>query len=305
MPVTLPPLTRRRWISNAAASAAWLGTRTLSAALSSETQTWVLFADTHIAADDALRARDVCMAENLTRCVNQVLKLDQKPFGVLVNGDCAYLDGQGDDYATFVRLINPLREAAVQVHCTLGNHDNRKNFIGALTNVQDVRPLEGRHVQVIPSALMNWVLLDSLDQVNSTPGLLGDAQLGWLDRTLHMLPARPTVVLAHHNPQSPMPAGKKPTGLLDSDALFEVLAAHKAKVRAFVYGHTHTWLHSVHAATGIHLINLPPVAYVFNKERPSGWVVARADRQQMELELRSLNPAHDQHREKVIIPWAV
>ena len=97
-------------------------------------------------------------------------------------------------------------------------------------------------------------------------------------------------------------ADGKPTGMMDSNAMFEVLGRHK-KVKAFVYGHTHTWEHKVHEATGIHLINLPPVAYVFSKDRPNGWVSARATREKLTLELRALNPTHDQHGQKVEIVW--
>jgi Icc protein len=300
MPITLPAISRRHWIQGSLAAAfmpAWVG-----AADEANSELWVLFSDTHIAADEKLEARGAVMAENLKRCVNQVLKIGQKPFGVLLNGDVAYLDGQQTDYDTFLNLIAPLRENAIQVHCTLGNHDDRKNFIGAMTSPQDPRPVEGKHVELLSSATMNWVLLDTLQEVNKTPGELGEFQLGWLDRTLATCSEKPTVVMAHHNPQGPVPEGKKPTGLTDSDAMMAILAKHK-KVKAFIYGHTHTWAHQTHAATGIQMINLPPVAYTFGPEKPNGWVIARATQEKLVLELRALNPAHDQHGEKVEIVW--
>eukprot|EP01031_Cornospumella_fuschlensis_P053421 gene53421-65247_t len=200
MPITLPPLTRRHWLRQGLA--AGIAAFAPRAALSAETlqESWVLFSDTHIAADPKLEARGISMADNLSRSINQVLALKQKPFGVLINGDCVYLHGLKEDYQTFVSLLTPLREASLPVHCTLGNHDDRKNFIGAMTSAEDVRPLEGRQVEVFSSAAVNWVLLDSLDQVNKTPGILGEAQLRWLDRTLRSLPDRPTFVMAHHNP---------------------------------------------------------------------------------------------------------
>lgn len=301
MPVTLPALTRRHWIKGSLAAA--FAPHWALAEKAASAETWVLFSDTHIATDPKAEARGAVMGDNLTRCANQVLKLASKPFGVLVNGDCTFLDGQASDYSTFIDLVNPLRDAGIAVHCTLGNHDDRKNFTAAMTSVQDPRPVEGKHVGVFSSATMNWVLLDSLDQVNKTPGLLGDTQLGWLDRTLAALPAKPTVIMAHHNPQIPVPEGQKHTGMQDSDALFTVMARHK-KVKAFVYGHTHNWSHTRHESTGIHLINLPPVAYVFGQDRPNGWVIARATPEKLEFELRALNPAHDQHGEKVAVMWA-
>jgi Icc protein len=181
MPITLPALNRRQWIKGSLAAAlapAWAS----AADKMLSTESWVLFSDTHILTDPKAEARGVIMGDNLSRCANQVLKLGSKPFGVLVNGDCAYLKGEASDYSTFISLIDPLRDAGIPVHCTLGNHDDRKNFTAAMAGVQDPRPVEGKHVSVLSSATMNWVLLDTLDQVNKTPGLLGDLQLAWLDQ---------------------------------------------------------------------------------------------------------------------------
>ncbi|MBL9131739.1 MAG: hypothetical protein JNG86_11100 [Verrucomicrobiaceae bacterium] len=51
------------------------------------------------------------------------------------------------------------------------------------------------------------------------------------------------------------------------------------------------------------MLSLPPVAYVFGKDRPSGWVLARATTEKIEFELRSLNPVHDQHGHKHVIAF--
>ncbi|MGC4007496.1 MAG: hypothetical protein QM811_31985 [Pirellulales bacterium] len=48
----------------------------------------------------------------------------------------------------------------------------------------------------------------------------------------------------------------------------EVLVPRK-QVKALFYGHTHRWGRKEHE--GIHLINLPPVGYLFDKESPNGW----------------------------------
>jgi Icc protein len=297
MPVTLPALSRRRWLQGSLA--ALLAPHVH--AQEGDAETWILFSDTHIHADPAHEARGVNLTENLKRCVNQALKSRQKPYGVLVNGDIAFNKGLAGDYETFASCVAPLREAGVAVHCGLGNHDDRDTFLAAFTNPDEPRPVEGRHVTVIRSARVNWVLLDSLDRVNSTPGVLGSAQISWLDRTLAKLPERPTFVLAHHNPQGPVDDGHKANGLTDSDALFEVLRRHD-KVRAYIYGHTHNWGHNKDER-GLHLINLPPTAYTFDATRPNGWVVARAHADRMEFELRALNPAHDQHAQKVVVPY--
>ena len=71
MPITLPILNRRDWLKHA-----MVGTLAIhSQAAETPEQVWVLFSDPHIDADDKAVSREVCVAENLTRCVNQVLKI--------------------------------------------------------------------------------------------------------------------------------------------------------------------------------------------------------------------------------------
>jgi Icc protein len=313
MPFHLPPIhSRRDWLKRtAAATGASLFSHDLLAAPSAESsETWVLFSDTHISEDPALVTRGACMAENLKRCVAQVLKSKEKPFGLMVNGDLAHNEGKPGDYDAFVGLMQPLREAGLAVHLTLGNHDNRETFAAActgldLTLLEEKKPVEKKHVSSVSSARMHWVLLDSLDQVNVTPGLLGPAQLGWLDRTLRNLSDKPTLVMMHHNPSGPINVDGKEIphlGLQDTDALYNLLANHK-KVKGIVYGHTHNWSVKKNEKTGLHEINLPPVAYVFGATRPNGWVKASVTDDGIELELRCLNVAHDDHGKKIALAW--
>ena len=109
--------------------------------------------------------------------------------------------------------------------------------------------------------------------------------------------------MVHHNPQPPAADGVKKTGLTDSDALLSVIDKHK-KVKALFYGHTHNWEVRKGDKTGLHRINLPPTAYLFNKERPNGWVRATIRDDGMDLELRSLNPAHPEHGKKTSLTWS-
>lgn len=309
MPIHLPPtrhLSRRDWLKRCAAAGMGFATAdSLRAADSGET--WILFSDTHIAADPKAIARETCMADNLKRCVAQALNQKEKPFGVLVNGDLAYLDGQAGDYSTFVDLMQPLRDAGLPVHLTLGNHDNREVCVASCTSldlalVEEKKPVEKKQVSVVSSARIHWVLLDSLDKINNTPGNLGEAQLAWLDRTIAALNDKPTIVMVHHDPQREVPEGKKFTGLLDTDALLSRISAHK-KVKALIYGHTHNWQIKNGDKTGLHEVNLPPVAYTFNKQRPNGWVRATVRDDGIDLELRSLNPDHPEHGKKTSLQW--
>lgn len=49
--------------------------------------------------------------------------------------------------------------------------------------------------------------------------------------------------------------------------------------------------------------HLPPVAYVFAKGRPSGWVRAELAASGMTLTLAALDKSHGQHGEKHELAW--
>ena len=54
--------------------------------------------------------------------------------------------------------------------------------------------------------------------------------------------------------------------------MFGILRPRK-HVKAWIFGHTHQWNVS-QDESGIHLINLPPCAYLFTPGHPNGWVHA-------------------------------
>jgi len=110
-------------------------------------------------------------------------------------------------------------------------------------------------------------------------------------------PDKPAIIVAHHNLNEL--AGI--FGLKDSAAL-EELFVRFPQVKAFIFGHTHNWGISKHAS-GVHLINLPPTAYVHKAGRPSGWVRATLARDGMEIELRSLDVKHPEHAQTRQLKW--
>jgi len=75
--------------------------------------------------------------------------------------------------------------------------------------------------------------------------------------------------------------------------LLEVFASAN-RSKAYFFGHTHHW-EITRDESGIHLINLPPVAYLFHEGDPTGWVMAKSEEQGMRLELRCLDTSHKAH----------
>ncbi len=306
MPFTLPATsTRRQFLQRSGLGA--LAASTIPSALAEErTEIWHLLSDPHIDADSATTNKNNTMATNLDKVVAAVLTEQQarRSFGLIINGDLAFDSGLPGDYNNLVAHLKPLRDAGIDVHVTLGNHDNRDNFKNGCLDLLALRksPLDHHYTGIIESALVNWVLIDTLEETDSTPGLVGDRQLGWLDRTLRDLPNKPTIVVSHHDLQGPVEPGKRVTGLKDTEALIKVLESH-SKVQVFIYGHTHRWEVST-KKSGLHLINLPAIGYPHNPAQPIGHVTATVTSKAFIIKLSALDPAHPAHGQEHMLELA-
>ena len=216
-----------------------------------------------------------------------------------MNGDCAVLKGLAEDYATFSTLITPLREAGLPLHLTLGNHDDREVFRTALKDAAPTTPpLASKHVSIVKGARANWFLLDSLNEVNKTPGTLGDEQRAWLAKALDANATKPALVMVHHNPVTPAP-GKVP-GLTDTEQLLALLLPRR-HVKALFFGHTHTWRFT--EKDGLHLVNLPAVAYPFAATEVTGWVDVKLTEKGAALGLHAHDTQHAAHGKITELTW--
>jgi Icc protein len=302
MPLYLPQLTRRDFLKRTvcAGAATALAPRLVGAGTEKprNPNTFALFSDPHIAADPTEQHFGVNMTHNLTACTRELADWPVRPFAIIVNGDLAYFRGKPEDYATFKNLIEPLREIG-PVHLTLGNHDQRDHFWTAFPGeaAEQNLPLH-RQAGIMASDFANWLLLDSLDETAHAAGKLGQAQLDWLGKVLDERPDKPAIVVLHHNPEFNEVV---PTGLSDTRALMAVISSRR-QVKMMIFGHTHDWHVSQHAS-GIHLVNLPPTAYVFIAGRPSGWVRATLARGGAQIELRALARKHPEHGQVHDLKW--
>jgi Icc protein len=295
MPIHLGQINRREFLGRALSAGAGLATTPalFGESKSTDPAFWVLFSDTHIAADRKLVSRGTNMADNLRWACQDVLSLEHSPTGIFVNGDCAYSSGQLGDYSAFIELIAPLRDQT-PIHLSLGNHDNRERFWQALPGAK--RAVHDRQVSLLKTPHANWFILDSLEETSATPGLLGTDQLDWLAKTLDSNPTQPAIVMIHHNPGI---SGNM--GLKDTVALFEVIRQRK-QVKSYIYGHTHSWKVEKDQS-GIHLVNLPPVSYVFAEDQPSGWVQATLGNDGIRLVLRCKDAKHKANGETFDLKW--
>ncbi|HEX8911611.1 MAG TPA: metallophosphoesterase [Humisphaera sp.] len=321
MPITLPPISRRRFLASSLAAAAGgvLGRRAWAdggAGRRVDPNRFALISDTHVAADPKAANKGVTMFDTLTKVRADVLAFGEtRPAFALVNGDLAFNEGKPADYRTFLDAVRPLQEAGMPVHLGLGNHDHRENFWAAVPAVGNVaRPVENRHVTVVESPLADWVMLDSLEATNKTPGLLGAAQLAWLAKVLDERPGKSCVVVVHHNPQpmpatrpaAPPPAATRPqtrpavTGLRDTAELLALLRPRR-QAKALVFGHSHRWERA--EVDGLHLVNLPTTAYPFKPNMVTGWVDCVLSPGGARLTVRAVDAKHPQHNEVAELAW--
>jgi 3',5'-cyclic AMP phosphodiesterase CpdA len=300
MPIHLAPISRRRFLARSLAASAGLALAPSSFATPDETDehSWALLSDIHLAADRSLVVRGINMTDHFQAVAREVLALPKRPVGLMITGDCAYDNGESGDYSSLADMLTPIRAQQLPVHLVLGNHDNRDRFWEAFQEEKKAkRPLAERQVALLRGSRANWFVLDSLEATRSTPGLLGHAQLDWLANALDANPNLPALVVIHHNPG--IVGGNM--GLKDTFAFFEVIRPRK-QVKAYIYGHTHSWK-TEQDSSGVHLINLPPVAYVFTPGAPAGWVHASLEADGMRLELRCLDTGHKDHGQVVSLKW--
>jgi 3',5'-cyclic-AMP phosphodiesterase len=300
MPIHVPPISRRSFLAGSVGAAAALaGAGTLAAAGAPvDADRFALLSDTHVAADRTAMMRGVTVAHHLAKVVTEVAALSPRPAAALVNGDLALGVGEAGDYATLLDLIKPLREAGLPLHLTLGNHDHREHFRAAVPERERDKPaVADREAYVIESPRADWFVLDSLRKTNEVGGDVGEAQLHWLAEQLEARKDKPALVMVHHNPDEEDPSRG---GLADTRALLDLLAPRR-HVKALFFGHTHAW--SLREREGLHLVNLPPVAYVFQAGLPSGWVDMKTTEGGATLQLRCVDASHRQHGEKHELRW--
>lgn len=258
MALLIQPSTRRNFLLSGAAAVA---ASTLHAA--GKSVRWALLSDVHIPADPSNSYRGFKPFANFERVVPHLVEWE--PEAIHINGDIARQHGNAAEYQSCRQLIDPLA-ARIPVALGLGNHDNRDEFQAAFAKPAGERqPVKGKHVTVVRSGPVRLVFLDSQFIVDQVPGLLGRAQREWLDGYLRQDPATPTLLFVHHTLED------EDGALLDAERLLRIAAAHRG-VKAIFYGHSHQYKYGVHE--GVHLVNLPAVAYNFTDDQPTGWVAA-------------------------------
>ena len=308
MPLHLPAIRRRTFLAQAAAaSCGALVFRSADGATNErvDPDLFAVLNDSHVSENVERAPNGQNISGNLAHVVEYLLALPKRPASVFINGDLAHNKGLPGDYRQLARLIRPLTAAGIDLHLTMGNHDDREVFFEVLAGQRaENPPVASRHTAIVEAAKANFFLLDSLMQTNVAAGDLQGPQLAWLADALDARADRPALVVLHHNPQF-KPNGPESKfewgGLRDSTELFAILAA-RPQVKAYVHGHIHSWGLGRHG--NVHIVNTPAVGYVSNPgTSTTGWTMLRLRDDGMTLTTRTIDGKHPWHDHSHDLSW--
>ncbi len=199
--------------------------------------------DLHIKAPGKLSYRKVDCAAMLARCVDEILRLPQRPDLVIATGDLADF-GRPDEYRHLRELLAPL---PMPLYLIPGNHDER----AALRDAFPDHPYLRQWQPFVQYAIEDWPLrIVALDSVipGQGGGELCEQRLAWLERTLAAQPDKPTLVIMHHPPFITLIGHMDKLGLRGSDGLKNVIARHP-QVERVLCGHVHRPIQARFAGT--------------------------------------------------------
>ena len=189
--------------------------------------------DLHIKPPGKLSYRVVDCAAMLERCVQEVLRLPQRPDAMVITGDLVDF-GRPEEYAHLRKLLSPL---PMPYYLLPGNHDERGALRAAFPDHAYLRQWQ----PFVQYAIDEWpVRIVAIDTVipGEGGGRLDAERLEWLDRALARAPEKPTVVVMHHPPFPTLIGHMDEIGLEGADALAAVIERHP-QVERVLCGHLH------------------------------------------------------------------
>lgn len=199
--------------------------------------TTILMGDIHISGDFNEQGKPkhypynpICFEQQ----VREILAMRPLPRNLIILGDVAWDHGLREDYEYAARLFRPLQEAGIRITMAMGNHDRRAPFFEVFGEYRTQTKVKGRVVSVVELPDVDFVVLDSLDELpnlkrgqsTTVSGKMDDEQIKWLESYLATA-KRPVILSAHH-----------PLGEMSN---LEAVIAKSPAVVAYIYAHVHVW----------------------------------------------------------------
>lgn len=189
--------------------------------------------DTHIKAGRKRAYGIVDTAGMLERCVEDILRLPQRPDAVIATGDLVDY-GRPDEYGLLRELLAPL---TMPLYLMPGNHDERAALRASFPEHDYLQQWEPFIQYAIDAHPLRLVALDSVIPRQGGGTLCGE-RLAWLDRTLAARRDAPTVVALHHPPFTTGIGHMDRVGFDSVDGLAAVVRRHP-QVERVIAGHLH------------------------------------------------------------------
>ena len=179
------------------------------------------------------------MYKRLSATVDEILSMRPMPARVVVFGDIAYLRGERADYEKTKPLFARLAGAGIDVVLGMGNHDHRAAFFETYPEWRERTRVPGEVVSKVSLGHADLLLLDTLTENTSAPGVsnpgngsLSERQAAWLAQEAAAA-TRPFFVGAHHHVRDvKAKVGGKP---------FEAFLLRQPLFRGYIHGHHHFW----------------------------------------------------------------
>jgi Icc protein len=214
-------------------------------------------------------------AVTLRRVVAEVRALDPAPAFAVLGGDLASPDildrtrtlDSKEYEPSYTLLREILADLPCPAHYLMGNHDDRAAFNRAL---RPAAPVDAPATESFDHEGWHFVALDS-HEPGHTDGVLGAAQLAWLERDLAAHRGRPTIVFVHHHPWPLGIAWLDELPLRDGAALMDAVR-RAGDVRWVVAGHVH--LDQAIERDGLTLVTTPSTCIQFSKVSQSRKMLA-------------------------------
>jgi len=177
------------------------------------------------------------------RAIRALQSLETRPDALVVTGDLT--DGSDPrEYALARQLLSRLE---MPVYVLPGNHDSTEDMRRELSGFPGLaETTDGKICYTADIGPLRLIVLDS-HLPGSPCGELGRYQLDWLQDRLSE-DKRPTLIALHHPPALSGIIHMDAMGLVDTDALAEIVAPH-AHVERFLCGHLHRPIISAFAGT--------------------------------------------------------
>lgn len=177
------------------------------------------------------------------RAIRALMTLETRPDAVVVTGDLTDRDDPRE-YAVARTLLGKL---PMPVYLLPGNHDSSAGMRAAMSDYPGLsETTDGKIRYGADIGALRLLVLDS-HVANEPHGRLGPDQLAWLDTELAAT-TRPTLIALHHPPVKTGILHMDRMGLLDADALAEVVSQHDHVAR-IMCGHVHRPIVSAFAGT--------------------------------------------------------